>query len=150
MIPIIVLDSTPLALLLQKPQYVAADQCRQWLVQCLQRGSRVVVPEIIDYEVRRELTRLHKTRALDALDAFNRAESDRYLPLCTSAFRVAAQLWAQARQDGLPTADPHALDIDCLLAAQVLNERWPEAVIATSNVGHLGRYVRAEEWEKIQ
>jgi predicted nucleic acid-binding protein len=145
----IILDSTPLALLLQSSAYVAADQCRRWLLECLQRGSRIIVPEIIDYEVRRELIRLDKARAINALDAFIQAETDRYLPLKTPAIRLAAQLWARARQKGLPTADPHALDIDVLLAAQVLAEGWSHVVVATSNINHLQQFVPAELWMNV-
>jgi hypothetical protein len=37
--PVLVLDSTPLALLFQKPGYPKADECRVWLKQHLANGS---------------------------------------------------------------------------------------------------------------
>ena len=148
---IIVLDSTPLALLFQKASHAPAKACRQWLQQHVDDGVRVVVPEIVNYELRRELLRLGNARALAALDSFNVARSDRYLPLTTKAIELAAELWAQARQRGKPTADAQALDIDLIHAAQVLAAGPDPAdfVVATSNVSHLSLFVPAEEWAKI-
>lgn len=147
----ILLDSTPLALMLQRRNYPQAEACRRWLAGHLASGVRVVVPEIIDYEVRRELLRLGKHRSVDALDVFEQAEPDRWLPLKTVAMRWAAELWAEVRRQGMPTADRHALDIDVILAAQVLTSGLPlsDLVVATSNVAHLARFVPAQEWERI-
>jgi hypothetical protein len=48
-------------------------------------------------------------------------------------------------------ADPHALDIDVILAAQVLNAGLPisDFVVATSNVKHLSEFVPSKEWNGI-
>jgi hypothetical protein len=91
------------------------------------------------------------TAAVASLDAFNAAQADRYMPLTTAHLRAAAQLWADIRNQGLPTADRHALDIDVLLAAQALSLGLPASdyVIATTNVSHLSRFAPAQEWEKI-
>ena len=147
----VILDSTPLALILQRRNYPAADACRRWLAGHLARGARVILPEIIDYEVRRELLRLSNQRAVTELDAFGQAEPDRWLPLTSAALRRAARLWGDARSGGRPTADPHALDIDMILAAAVLESGFDlsEVVIATSNVAHLAQFVPAQEWSTI-
>ncbi len=63
--------------------------------------------------------------------------------------RKAAELWAQARQSGRQTAADPALDGDVILAAQALTLGLPQVVIATTNVGHLGRFVPAELWQNI-
>ncbi|MFM7174195.1 MAG: nuclease [Caldilinea sp.] len=104
----------------------------------------MIVPEIADYEVRRELLRAEKYAGLARLDAL--AQEIECLPITTVAMRVAAQLWAQTRQRGKPTADDRALDGDVILAAQVLTSEYPEAVIATTNVGHLSLFVEAMLW----
>jgi predicted nucleic acid-binding protein len=66
-----------------------------------------------------------------------------YLPLTTAAIRQAAVFWAQARQQGQPTADDRALDDDVILAAQAITLGVTDVVIATTNVGHLSRLAPA-------
>ena len=55
----------------------------------------------------------------------------------------------QARQTGIPTAGPAELDCDVILAAQALSLNEPSVVVATSNVGHLARFVTAQDWQTI-
>jgi predicted nucleic acid-binding protein len=76
------------------------------------------------------------------------AAPDRYVPLTDDALRFAAELWAQSRRTGRPTADATALDIDVLLAAQALRlGRSP--VVATTNPKHLSQFVPAQLWTDI-
>jgi predicted nucleic acid-binding protein len=147
----IVLDSGPLGLLVQRPGIAQADACRAWLDRHLSGGAQAVVPEIVDYELRRELIRLGLTAAVARLDQFLLAPNVRYQPITTAAMRVAAQLWAQARRQGFPTADPQALDIDVILSAQALSvaASTPGVVVATTNVAHLSRFVPAQLWSKV-
>lgn len=65
--------------------------------------------------------------------------------------RLAAQLWADARRGGRPTADLHALDGDGVLAAQTRLAATPHdnIVVATTNVRHLSLFVPAAEWWTI-
>jgi predicted nucleic acid-binding protein len=114
-------------------------------------GHRLVVPVIVDDEVRRELERVGQRKGLAQLDAFNAARADRYVSITDSALRLAARLWAQARNTGMPTADPKELDCDVLIAAQALTMGIPvsDLVVATTNVGHLARFVTADLWTNI-
>ena len=105
--PVLVLDSTPLGLIVQRRDAANAERCRQWLKTVLTAGVRVIVPEIVNYELRRELLRLGKTAAIAQLSAFNQSMPDRYLPITTQAMDMAAELWARVRRQGKPTA--HAL-----------------------------------------
>lgn len=106
----------------------------------------MIVPEIADYEVRRELLRSRRLQGLRRLDELvSRVE---YLPLTTAAMRQAAAFWADARQRGQPTADDKALDGDVILAAQVATIE-ADGIVATTNVGHLAPYVRAALWRDI-
>jgi predicted nucleic acid-binding protein len=105
------------------------------------------VPEIADYEVRRELLRANKTKGLGQLDAL--VGLLEYLPLTTAAMHQAARFWAQARQQGQPTAGDKTIDADVILAAQAATLGVADVVIATTNVGHLARFVPAELWPNI-
>jgi hypothetical protein len=104
------------------------------------------VPEITDYEVRRELIRIQSHAGLANLDGLGALLS--YLPLTTDAMRLAAELWAQARNAAQPTASDPALDCDVILAAQALGLIAP-AVAATANPAHLTRFVSALQWSSI-
>jgi hypothetical protein len=68
------------------------------------------------------------------------------LPLTTSIMLRAAELWAQARRRGRPTADPKELDCDVSLAAPALAVG---AMVVTENVGHLALFVAAKSWRDI-
>jgi predicted nucleic acid-binding protein len=143
----VLLDAGPLGLVTNPRRSRQSIACAQWLQALVRRGSRVIVPEIADYEVRRELLRANKTRGLVRLDAL--AGLLEYLPLTTAAMRQAAIFWAQARQQGRPTADDKALDGDVILAAQAITLGVADVVIATTNVGHLSRFAPAALWPNI-
>ena len=150
---VIVLDTTPLGLVTQKPgKSSEVDACLTWIADLTRAGCRIVVPEIADYEIRRELTRAKKTIGLQRLDAFNAARQDRYVPITTAAMLLAADLWAQARNVGIGTADIHALDGDVILVAQALGLGVPagEVAVATSNVRHIARFIAADLWNNIR
>jgi predicted nucleic acid-binding protein len=123
------------------------DACKQWLLALAERGVRIGIPEIADYEVRRELLRAGKVRGIERLDAL--LETFEYLPLSTMVMRDAALLWADVRKRGQPTADPKALDADVILAAQARRMDAAEVVVATTNVQHLSRLVDARMWREI-
>ncbi len=124
-------------------------RCAEWCNRLLLRGERFVVPEICDYELRRELLRSGKLQSVKRLDEFARATG--YLPLDTETMLRAAALWAEQRNAGAPTADAAALDGDVILAAQAqlhAERHKLEAIIVTTNVGHLGRMAKAVKWDE--
>ncbi|MEX0717497.1 MAG: PIN domain-containing protein [Planctomycetaceae bacterium] len=143
----VLLDAGPLGLVTNPKRSPQSTACAQWLQSLVADGVRVFVPEIADYEVRRELIRAGKSRGLSRLDAL--ANSLGYLPITTTAMRHAAELWARVRQQGRPTADDSALDADVILAAQALSLAEPDCIVATTNVGHLTRMVNAARWTEI-
>lgn len=146
----VLLDAGPLGMVTHPGGVAEVDACKGWLRDLLRRGVQVVVPEIADYEVRRELLRARKAKGLARLDALEATLE--YLPLTTAAMRRAAALWAEARQQGQPTADPKALDADVILAAQgqlMAAEGDAKVVVATTNVGHLSRLVDAQLWNEL-
>ena len=76
----------------------------------------MLIPEIADYEIRREILRAEKIEGLRRLDAL--VEALEYIPLTTAMMRQAAAFWAETRKQGRPTADDKALDGDVILAAK--------------------------------
>lgn len=144
---VILLDAGPLGLITNPRRSARNTECTQWLQRLVVAGVRVIVPEIADYEIRRELLRANKTEGVAQLDSMNRLLE--YLPLNTSAMRKAAEFWAQARQQGRPTAHDRTIDGDMILAAQAMTLGTFEVVIATTNVGHLSRFAPAELWQNI-
>ena len=145
---VVVLDSGPVSLATNPNRdNPDANRCNEWLERLIAGGVEVVLPEIVDYELRREMVRANKLEGLRRLDAFGEAVT--YLPLSSAAMRRAADLWAAARNAGRPTADDKAIDVDVILAAQALIKDGEGLVIATTNVGHLSRYAPAKLWHDI-
>ncbi len=153
---IILLDSGPLGLVTHPKAGPEALACQEWHRRLLQAGHAALVPEIIDYEHRRELLLGGETKSkqVQVLDRIK--DSGYYLPLTTAAMLQAAHLWADVRRAGRATADRHALDVDVILAAQALTldtRQWEmpgaDVLIATTNVGHLARFTPAQQWQDI-
>jgi hypothetical protein len=144
----VLLDSGPLGHACRHPGTPFADQCRLWIDGLVARGVIIVVPEIADYEVRRELTRINASRSLRRLDELITAGGLSYLPVTTAGWRQAALFWADARQRGVPTS---ALDADVILAACAATTGQPgdQVIVATQKVGHLTRYCDARLWTTI-
>ena len=111
-----------------------------WLETYISLGYDIVVPEIADYEVRRELIRIKSVSGIARLDALHEELS--YLAITTIAMHCAAEFWAQVRKAGLPTASPESLDGDCILAAQAVSINRPgySVTVATTNIRHLSRF----------
>ena len=113
---IVLLDAGPLGILTNPKATPLNLECRQWMKELLLKNYRVILPEIADYEVRRELIRAKRLQGIQRLDDWkSRLE---YQPLTTATMLKAAEFWAEARQTGKPTASPEALDGDVILAAQ--------------------------------
>jgi predicted nucleic acid-binding protein len=144
---VVLLDAGPIGLLTNPRRSVENDACARWLQTLANQNARIIVPEIADYEVRRELLRANKVNGLQRLDDL--IELVEYLPLTTLAMREAARFWAQARQQGQPTAGDKTIDADMILIAQATALNASQAVIATTNVGHLSRFFNADLWQNI-
>jgi len=144
---IIVLDTGPLGLITNPKQSGENLACYEWLERLVANERRVIVPELADYEVRRELLRAGKVRGLRRLDVV--VSTLEYLAISTVAMRLAASFWAQARSQGFQTAANEALDGDVILAAQAVSHAEANVIVATTNVGHLSRFVNASHWREI-
>ena len=147
----LVLDSGPLGLLTHPQRNAEVVAITEWLSRCLLSGHRVIIPAIVYYELKRELFRANKAFGVARLEAFASTTPGRCLPLSDEALRLAAELWAKARQQGRPTADAKDLDIDVILAAQALSfgPAPSDVVVATSNSKHLSQFNTAQNWSEI-
>jgi hypothetical protein len=79
---VVVLDSGPIGFLTNPSNNPVPVAIRQWLTDLLAAGRRVILPEIADYEVRREFIRGSMTQSLILLDTL--ANQIEYLPLTTA------------------------------------------------------------------
>jgi hypothetical protein len=75
-------DSSPLGLVTNPRMTDTALLCNEWLEALLVANVRVIIPEIADYEIRRELLRANKTRGIQRLDLLK--QELEYLPLTTN------------------------------------------------------------------
>ena len=118
MTKIILLDSTPVGLITNPKANFLAKECQEWFKTLFKRGYDVILSEIVDYEIRRELLRANK---LSGIRKLNQLKSELiYLPITTEVMLKAAELWAEVRKKGKPTADNKALDGDVILTAQAV------------------------------
>ncbi len=137
----LVLDTGPLGKIAhprRRPDIAA------WFDAVTGSSRPIYLPEIANYEVRRNFLLEDLTRALARLEELKRTLP--YLPLTTEIMEDDARLWAQARKQGRPTGDPKELDGDVILAAQTLAVG---GVVVTDNIGHLAQFVEARTWQQI-
>lgn len=146
---LILLDSGPLGIVSNPSQAEVITACHEWVRKQRAQGNVIIVPEIADYEVRRELLRADKTNGIARLNLIKSTFA--YLPITTSVMLKAAEFWAQARKRGKPSADNSALDAEVILAAQaaILIDEGSNVVIASSNPRHLQTFAPADLWEAI-
>lgn len=144
MAKIIVLDTGPAG----KIAHPSVDpRVKQWLAERIAAGDQIALPEIVDYELRRNFlleVRRGKTSFTTSLQRLDELRNTLvFLPLSSDIMLKAAELWADARVRGKPTADDKALDGDVILAAQALQI---DGTIVTENPGHLASFAKVERW----
>jgi predicted nucleic acid-binding protein len=146
----ILLDAGPLGMITNPKSSPESEACKSWLASVASNGAEVMIPEIADYEVRRELLRAGKDKGIGRLDALKGMLG--YVPITTPVMLKAAEFWASARKMGRQSANDASLDADMILAAQAatLAGDGDEAVIATTNVRHLALFTPARVWREIR
>ena len=140
----VLLDAGPLGMI-SHPR--PTSEIVAWLAELIAAGVEVFVPEIADYEVRRELLRARRTKGVKRLDQLKISLG--YVPITTEAMLRAAEFWAEVRRRGHPTAHDKTLDADAILAGQAATWDRESVVVATTNPKHLARFVRANHWQEI-
>ena len=146
---VVLLDSGPLGMVSNPMGSAETIECHRWLERIVSQGFPVLVPDIADYKVRRELLRAKRSKGIARLDLLKEALG--YIPLTTPIMLQAAEFWAQARRLGRKTADDPSLDADMILAAQAtsLQNAEDEVFIATTNPRHLELFAKARHWKDI-
>ncbi len=159
---IVVLDTGVLGLLaspireISEAENSEITRCTEWFYSLLAKSVYFVTSDISDYEVRRELIRI-QSQGLDTLDYLrNTKNMIDFLPLTTEVMMKAAELWANARQNHISTADDKNIDADMIITAQwmILKESFPGrgVFIATKNLRHMKIFAKdnALEWIDIK
>ncbi len=135
------LDAGPLGRLAHpKPD----EGIKRRLRELLASRRQVIVPAVADYEIRRSFLLHENWQSLERLNELC-AGLD-FQPILPHDWMLAAHFWADSRRQGQPTAHPHELDCDVILAALA---RRLGGIVATENVGHLSRFVEAKHWREI-
>ncbi len=137
----LVLDTGPLGMIAHPRRRLDIGT---WFDAVANSSRLIYLPEIADYEVRRNFLLEDLSRALERLDGLKNQII--YLPLSTTVIKDAAGLWAEARKRGRPTGDPRELDGDVILAAQTLSVG---GIVVTDNIGHLAQFVESTTWQDL-
>jgi predicted nucleic acid-binding protein len=147
---ILLLDTGPLGLITHPKASQESDRCNKWMRFQLIKGTRVLVPGISDYELRREMLLVGNNRGIIKLDALREAIG--FAPITVTVMDQAAKFWAQARKMGKPTSSDPALDGDMILSAHawVISREGHEVLVATTNVKHLGLFCAASLWTDLE
>ena len=153
---IVFIDTGVLGLLSSPSDRQEVTHSQEWLYYLLARGVNIVSSDICDYEVRRGTLLKNelnlREQAINNLDdLYNLID---LLPVSQIILRKSAQLWAETRRLGLPTADVENIDVDVIIGAtcQLLEQEYPgqRLVAATTNVKHLSRFIQALNWTEIK
>jgi predicted nucleic acid-binding protein len=141
----VLLDAGPLGMV-SHPRM--SSDVAAWLALLVSGGVEVLIPEIADYEVRRELIRAGRTKGIDRLNQLKTTLG--FVPITSIAMLRAAEFWAEARRRGRPTASDESLDADVILAAQAATITGKDVVIASTNPRHISRFTNAEHWQDVR
>jgi predicted nucleic acid-binding protein len=133
---VVLLDTHPLS---QVTHPKIEPKVQKWLKSLKESKTAIRVPEISDYELRRELLREGKKNSIERLNAISQIS---LIPITPETMRKAAELWAWVRNQGKPTASNDSLDGDVILAAQAILQlqSFHEVIVVTTNLKHISRF----------
>ena len=152
---IIFIDTGVLGLLSSPNKRKEVIKSQEWLYFWLSRGVNIISSDICDYEVRRGtlLTANSQLREQGIKKLDDLHDLINFLPVSPIILRHSAELWAETRRLGLPTAELNNIDADVIIGAtcQLIQEEYPgqRLIVATTNVKHLSRFIEAKQWTQI-
>lgn len=124
--------------------------CTEWLYRLLSKGAQVVIPNICDYEIRRELIRISSS-SVEELN--NLRESLDCYEVTFDVLEEAAEIWAESRKISQPNTQKENIDVDCIVAAccRVLERENSGRVVilATKNIKDFQRTTNCALWQDI-
>jgi hypothetical protein len=146
---VVLLDAGPLGMITNPKSSLENQACKDWLANLVSSGVGVVIPEISDYEVRRELLGAGKFQGIGRLDALKGILH--YAPINYVGNVESGGVLGECPKDGRQSADDASLDADMILAAQsqTLAGEGDQPVIATTNVRHLAVFASTRIWRDI-
>ena len=89
---LILLDAGPLGMAANARSTPTTVRATHWLRLLLANDASVGIPEVADYEVRRELLRARRETSVAVLDDLG--EGLLYFPIATRTMLCAAEFWA--------------------------------------------------------
>lgn len=151
-----VIDSGPLGEIIKR--HPSADTIR-WIEFINENKIALRIPEIIDYETRRELIlqglkgNIESYKSISNLTKYR--QTNRLIPLEPSiTLTDACELWADLRFNSQPTADRKNIDVDVILVTQALSMKkdFDEIIIVTGNLSDLRRFshlgIKIWDWKQ--
>jgi predicted nucleic acid-binding protein len=152
---IIFLDTNILGKLANPNQIEEALKCRKWFEKLLVRGVYFVSSELCFYEVKRSLILALKKGGTDR--GIKKLEELRLfvdvLAVDQQISDLSAEIWAETKLKGIPTANQENIDIEIIIAAhwQALKQEFPGRyiIVSTTNIKHLDLLTDAREWQDI-
>jgi hypothetical protein len=147
------LDSGPLGDI-TKPH--PSNDVTRWVRFIKEQRILLRISEIIDYELRRELTlqglrgEISSYTSIRNLNKYRRIKQ--FLPLDSSVTLTdACDIWANLRFNNQATADIKNIDVDVILAAHALSvkDKFDEVIIVTGNASDICRfqYLGLKVWD---
>jgi predicted nucleic acid-binding protein len=147
------IDSGPLNEIV-KPQ-PSVDVSR-WLKFIDEKRIAIRVPEIIDYELRREIVLQCLIGTNDSYKSLHKLnkyrQTKRFISINPSVTLTdACEIWAKLREKGQGTSDNKNIDVDVILAAQAISMKndFDEVIIVTGNLSDIQRfcYLDIQVWD---
>ncbi|MBD2776196.1 hypothetical protein [Iningainema tapete] len=140
---IVLPDSGPLGEIIKPKQSLNVKNWRNISKEKIQ----IKVVEIIDYEIRRELTLgilQGNSISQDAVYNLNKfRQRKQFIPLESNTdLDLTCELWADLRFKSQGTSNLKNIDIDAILVAQALSQKeyFDEVIIVTANVSDICRF----------
>jgi hypothetical protein len=131
---LIILDSAPLGFICNPKN---KDSYRKLSNFAKSLNFSIGVPEIIDYELRRNFELENLQKSISLLSQFH--QRDQLILLESEDLIRAAELWAWCRKQGSTTTENKGIDIDVILVSQALSQKnnFDKVVILTIDIGDL-------------